>query len=325
MHDRQLELAVFLKGTPWQNWTKNPLPADASARSYQRLTHGTGSVILMDAPSNTGEDVRPFVEIARTLIQYGLAAPRILKVATDLGFLLLEDLGKTDFASTLNHQPNSDTLLYRAATDVLLHLRQQVPPKLTKMTPEVGGDMVRIVGKYYVQSSAVADDLAEAVETALANHCSTPNVLALRDYHAENLIWRPDQINHLRVGLLDFQDAFIAPDGYDLASLLRDARRDVSPRCTDQMITHFAAATNQTKEIVETAVATLSVQRNLRILGVFGRLIQTHSKRRYAAMLPRVWEHIMRDAEHPALGKLQAIIQKGIPDPMQNSIKAWTT
>ena len=49
----------------------------------------------------------------------------------------------------------------------------------------------------------------------------------LRDFHSPNLIWLPDRDGYRRVGLLDFQDTVIGPTGYDVASLLQDARVDV--------------------------------------------------------------------------------------------------
>ena len=54
-------------------------------------------------------------------------------------------------------------------------------------------------------------------------------VLVLRDYHAENLFWLPERTGLERVGLIDFQDAALGHPVYDLVSLARDVRRDVSP------------------------------------------------------------------------------------------------
>jgi len=92
-----------------------------------------------------------------------------------------------------------------------------------------------------------------------------PSVLSLRDFHAENLIWRGDQDGPDRVGLLDFQDAFVTHPAYDLASLLRDARRDVDPDLTDLMLARFG----RKDPAFKMAFHVMAVQRNLRILGIF--------------------------------------------------------
>ena len=39
------------------------------------------------------------------------------------------------------------------------------------------------------------------------------------DFHAQNLIWRPDRLGLDRVGIIDFQDAVLSDPAYDLASL----------------------------------------------------------------------------------------------------------
>jgi aminoglycoside/choline kinase family phosphotransferase len=64
----------------------------------------------------------------------------------------------------------------------------------------------------------------------------------MRDVHGDNLIWRPRPAGLLRIGLLDFQDALVLPDGYDLASLLDDPRREVPETWRGAPDRHYAAA-----------------------------------------------------------------------------------
>ena len=141
-----------------------------------------------------------------------------------------------------------------------------------------------------------------------------PDTLALRDYHAENLIWRPELVGLARVGLLDFQDAFVAPLGYDLASLLRDARRDVPDDICAAMVAHFMAETGAGADF-PAQLACLGAQRNLRILGVFARLAVEMGKTRYIPMIPRVWAQLQKDLAHPALSDLRAAVSDILPAP----------
>jgi len=165
--------------------------------------------------------------------------------------------------------------------------------------------------------------MAEAMRDAMARLAPTADRLALRDFHAENLIWRPERQGNARFGLLDFQDAFIAPAGYDLISLLRDARRDVPPALHDAMIARFSAATGLDAGPLAAQLACLGVQRNLRILGVFARLARERGKTRYIAMLPRIWAHLKADLAHPALGDLRTVLTPILPDPDAARLR-WT-
>ena len=318
MPDRAAAITAFLANSEWADWAQHPLAGDASARRYLRLSLGSRTAILMDAPPENGEDTRPFVQIASLLERNGFAAPRILAHEPTQGLLLLSDLGTTDYAQWLRHSPADETTLYWSAADILLRLETVEPPAhLKRMTPAVGADMVRIVGTHY--SHAPTDDLYDQLHDALATFAPEPTVLALRDYHAENLIWRSGETGDKRVGLLDFQDAFIAPPGYDLASLLRDARRDVSPVVIEETITHFAART-QAKGPFRTSLACLGVQRNLRILGVFARLATQMEKPGYLDFMPRVWGHILHDLQDPALAKLRQAVMDTVPAPTPETL-----
>ena len=134
----------------------------------------------------------------------------------------------------------------------------------------------------------------------------------MRDFHAENVIWRPGRRGHDRFGLIDFQDAFLAPPEYDLASLLRDARRDVGADAAEAAIAAFATRSGRNRDVVSAATAMLAVQRNLRILGIFERLIRTAGKPRYADFLPRVRRLIEEDLTHPALADLAGPIRAAL-------------
>src|SRR5690348_15301718 len=69
-----------------------PASADASFRSYWRVTRGTESWVAMDAPPAL-EDVRPWLDVGQRLAQAGLHTPTVLARDLDHGFLLLEDFG----------------------------------------------------------------------------------------------------------------------------------------------------------------------------------------------------------------------------------------
>lgn len=313
MSDRKAIIAKFLSLSEWVHWKRSPIAGDASARRYERLSYDGSSVILMDAPPENGEATIPFAGIAQYLGANGLAAPSILAHDPDNGIMILSDLGSSDFARWLRSTPQEDTALYLAATDVLAHLQTCTPPShLTKMTPKVGAQMIGIAAEQYAQTQA--PDLLDEMESALNQHAPEADTLALRDFHAENLIWRPHMSGVARVGLLDFQDAFIAPKGYDLASLLRDARRDVEPKLAEDMITHFIKHTGQ-NDAFRTQLACLGAQRNLRILGVFSRLATQMKKPQYIDLIPRVWINLQLDLAHPALATLRTAVQDTLPEP----------
>lgn len=320
------DIPDFVASYGWQNAVITPLAGDASRRRYFRVfQQKTGdSAVIMDAPPDSGEDVRPFMSIAEYLRSIGLSAPRILQARVDLGLLLIEDLGDDLFARVTSTQPQSEIPLYHAATDLLVHLHREKPPeKLESYTPSLMVEQSGLVLDWYLAnvSKSVSDQDKDAFENALleplSEYASAADVLVQRDYHSENLLWLPYRDGIRRVGLLDFQDATLGHRMYDLVSLLQDARRDVSPALEVDMQRRYADANGSSVQDNEVAYAILGAQRTLRILGVFTRLAIRDGKPHYLDLMPRVWDLLMRNLAHPALAHLAQITGDLIPKPSE--------
>jgi aminoglycoside/choline kinase family phosphotransferase len=132
--------------------------------------------------------------------------------------------------------------------------------------------------------------------------------VSLRDVHADNLIWRPDRAGHLRIGLLDFQDAVVLPEGYDLASLVDDPRWVVPEPWREHLIRHHASDRGRSVAEMTWRVDLLSVLRNLRILGIFRRLSVEQGRCGYALYLPRTRDLLLRSAGQPDLKRLRPLV-----------------
>ncbi|SLN33050.1 Phosphotransferase enzyme family protein [Roseovarius gaetbuli] len=323
MTDRVLLQQAFIAQTDWADAIIAPLAGDASNRRYLRLTRAaTGeTAVLMDAPPEKGEDVRPFLHIARYLTGLGLSAPRILAEDTENGFLILEDLGDALFARVIPKDANLELPLYTAATDLLAELhRHAPPPNLAAYSPGVMADMAALAFDWYLLGAtgdigAQRGTFHAAIKTSLSTHASETNVLIQRDYHAENLLWLGDRAGVARVGLLDFQDAMLGHPAYDLVSILQDARRDVPPAIEQAMIARYIDKSGADPETFETAYRCLGAQRNLRILGVFARLCMRDGKAHYVDLIPRVWAHLGHDLSHPAMAPVAEIARAVLPPP----------
>jgi hypothetical protein len=309
-------VAAFLASSPAAGWTREPLAGDASGRRYERLRGPEGQgAVLMDARAEPAS-LLPFLRIGGHLRALGLAAPEVL--AQGDGLLLLEDLGPSHMAAWLGQRPGEAALLYGVAVEVLARLQSAPPPDgLVTLSPTRAAGMIAPLWEHYApsrdprQCAEITGRLCRALET----HAPDASVLALRDFHAENLVWRPEREGTDRLGLLDFQDAVLAPPEYDLASLLRDARRDTDAGLRAAMIRRFAELTGRDEARVAAATAVLGLQRNLRILGVFARLARERGKPGYLALLPRVWAHVEGDLAHPALRDVAPLIRSAVPPP----------
>lgn len=311
---------AFLARAGWGEATRAFLAGDASDRSYDRLRRGAASAVLMDAPPGKGDDPAAFLAIARHLHGLGLSAPAILAEDLDHGFLLLEDLGDAIYARLLDTDPAQEAALYTAAAGVLLHLQAApAPVGLPDLSARDWAEAAAFALDWYRfgitgEGCDTAPFIACLTET-LTRHADGPRVLMLRDYHAENLLWLPARQGLARVGLLDFQLAQMGQPGYDLVSLLQDARRDVSRETEAATCALFRAATGQDEAGFSAAYAALGAQRALRILGIFARLCMVAGKPGYLRLIPRVWGQLLRNLAHPALVPLARLCADLLPEP----------
>lgn len=319
MTDRETVISAFLTEAGWDHAHRAALAGDASARRYDRLTDPeTGATaILMIAPEGDETGVATFVRLADCLLAEGLSAPRILASAPDL--LLLEDLGDATFTRLIAQDAGREMPLYEAATDLLGALQQVPLPKgLVTFDARHLAQMTDIAFTRYAAPITGTDEGARIIPRLIDIFHDTlqgPMVLLHRDYHADNLIWLPDREGPARVGLLDFQDAVAGPAAYDLVSLLQDVRRDVSAGVELAMIDRFRDMTGAEDHKLRTACAVLGLQRNLRILGVFARLAQDYAKPHYLTLIPRVFAHVERNLDHPALAAVAQPLADALPRP----------
>jgi N-acetylmuramate 1-kinase len=121
--------------------------------------------------------------------------------------------------------------------------------------------------------------------------------------------------------LLDFQDAVTGPAGYDLASLLEDARRDVPQGLRDAMMERYLAASpGVDRAAFARSAAILAAQRNCKILGIFTRLWRRDGKPAYLPHIQRVWRLLEDDLRRePALQRIADWLDRHLPPPLRRA------
>lgn len=325
--DRSQQIRAFLTQTDWADAILVPLAGDASNRRYERLTNPDGTTaVLMNAPPDSGENIRGFVDIAQHLTRHDLSAPLIFAQDFNTGFLLIEDLGDALFTRVIAADPQAETSLYRSACDLLIQLHQIECPPLTAFDPPMMAEQAGLVFTSYQQGITgkpipeAATKFRSEMLTLLTKHTQCNPVMILRDFHAENLLWLPSRVGVARVGLLDFQDAVTGHPVYDLVSMLQDIRRNVSKITEKAIIRHYVEHTNTDEQQFHATYAVLGVQRNLRILGVFSRLATDYGKRQYIDLIPRVWDHVIHGLQHPELRRLADILIPNLPEPTSKNL-----
>lgn len=351
--DREAQRIDFLADAGFGAHHRAPLAGDASTRRYERLFAADGtSLILMDqppavesvpCPPDASADERrslgpnalerlaagrvdAFIACADWLAGQGFSAPRILAARPEQGLAVLEDLGDDLFARRIEADAD-EAPLYDAAIDVLVRLHRITPPRQLNAWPLLTYDAValeaavaflpewlpRLRPGLSIPAQAV-DQWSAFWRPVAARFEAGASVFALRDYHAENLLWLPDRDGVARVGLLDFQDALIAHPAWDLSMLLHDARRDVSPQREAAALDRYLAARPELDRAAFLAdYRALGALNIIRILGKFARLVIHFEKPRYATLMPRMWAYLDVCLADPVLAPLADWLGRWVP------------
>tara|TARA_B100000575_G_scaffold292799_1_gene302162 strand:- start:2050 stop:2445 length:396 start_codon:yes stop_codon:yes gene_type:complete len=118
------------------------------------------------------------------------------------------------------------------------------------------------------------------------------------------------------LSIIDSQDAIIGNPLYDVASLIDDVRIKLPKSLQDSLFNYYILRSKlKTKEknYIKNDFDILSVQRNLKILGIFVRLYKRDKKSNYLKYLPYTWSLIERRMNNPIFNNLNILFKKYLP------------
>jgi aminoglycoside/choline kinase family phosphotransferase len=304
-----------------------PLTGDASTRQYFRVMRPDNpSVVLAVYDEPFKFDELSFVNVCRLLTNIPLPIPGIAGHADDLGVLILEDLGDVTLQAHLGStQPIEHDALYKQAVELIGRLQQRgtqlesneflpfgIAFDRDKLTWELNFFVKHFLEAYRgldipPAARRALDEEWELMTTELAGE---PRVLCHRDYHSRNLM-----LHDGRLYVIDFQDARMGPDTYDLASLLRDSYVDLSEDRVDELIHVFLklrgaqAATADGAAEFRRRFDLMSIQRNLKALGTFGHQTTSRNNPVYIQYIPRTLSYVRTNLErYPRFQRLREIL-----------------
>src|SRR5262252_1898628 len=304
------------------------LTGDASTRRYFRVIPGDGpSIVLALHEGPIDVATLPFVAVARLFSRMPLPVPDIVGHAEGLGILALEDLGDVTLQSHVGAgTPSEHEALYRQAVAFIGALQQRGAELLTPSDPpaQLSFDVEKLTWemdffvKHFVEGyrgavlsaaerGALSREWAEIVEEL----ASERRVLCHRDYHSRNLMVHDGQLY-----VIDFQDARMGPDTYDLASLLRDSYVDITELELDSFIAYFLAI-KRASDAVEfrRRFDLMALQRNLKALGTFGYQAAARRNPIYIQYMPRTLKYVRDNLEkYTRFSRLRELLARHIEE-----------
>ena len=300
-----------------------PLTPDASDRRYYRVQVPQGpSAVLALHTAAFAPGSLPFSTVSALFAAMPLPVPHIRHEAADLGILVLDDLGDVTLQAHTGSAPDSRHLaLYERAVDHLAVLQRRgadladarlLPYTLAFDLQKLMWEMDFFITHFLEGFRGIAiapparTELREELQTICGELAAEPRVLCHRDYHSRNLMVEADDLF-----IIDFQDARMGPNTYDLVSLLRDSYVDIPSEMFDRLATRFRAAIGDTADASTFAARfdLMGVQRNLKALGTFGYQAVSRANPAYAQYVPRTLEHVRHAfARQPRFTRLRGVL-----------------
>ena len=304
------------------------LAGDASDRRFVRvIPPGAPSLVLVVHDGPIDPDTLPLIRVAELFRQLPVPVPVIHGADAALGIVVVEDLGDTmleDAAGTLPAVERKAR--YQEAVEIIAAIQHGghrcggsgagpfgLAFDVAKLTQELAFFVEHFVAGFrrHVLTAGARQALDDEFRALASCMAAEPRVLCHRDFHSRNLM-----LHRGRLHVIDFQDARMGPDTYDLTSLLRDAYVDLEAAEVDRLLDHYQriAGVGDGEALRRRFVRT-TVQRALKALGTFGFQVTVRGNARYRDAIPRTLSYardaIGRDPERRRLGELlEAVLQE---------------
>jgi aminoglycoside/choline kinase family phosphotransferase len=314
-----------------------PLTGDASDRRYFRIIGSDGrSIVLALHVGPIDFAALPFANAAELFQRLALPVPAVLGHSDPLGIVALEDLGDVTLQAHLGAATADEhAALYDQAVEFIEQLQRRgtqcdgrafiaygIAFDVEKLTWELEFFTRHFIEGYRgaALSPAHREALNDEWSSIARELAAEPRVLCHRDYHSRNLM-----LHAGRLYLIDFQDARMGPDTYDLVSLLRDSYVDLPDDQVARLTIHFLDLKDRdagTGVDRETRLAEfrrrfdlMAVQRNLKALGTFGYQTITRRNPVYIQYMPRTLRYVRTNLDrYPRFARLRELLAEYVEE-----------
>ena len=306
-----------------------PIAGDASFRKFYRIILDKKSRIIVLAKKEKYKNLIAYAIVNKFLRKNKILSPKLYSLNLDKGIMVIEDFGNISFYDVLIKNKNK-LKIYKKLINLLLKIQKIRPKSKIKNIFKKS----YLMEKYSIKQLFKESDLffdwylplflskkkslsikikSKKILKKLYSKINFPNTSFVhRDYHAQNLM----NVNG-KIGVIDSQDALIGNPAYDLVSLIDDVRIKTSLSLKNKIYNYYLKKTlkihrRNSKKFLED-FNILSVQRSLKIIGIFSRLHIRDKKNRYLKFIPYTWKLLETRMNSEIFLDLKKILDINIP------------
>ena len=300
------------------------ISGDASFREFYRLKKNNKTSIIVSAKKEKFKNLAVYVVINNILNHNRINAPKLLSNHYKNNMIEISDLGEKSFYDHVISKKNKINS-YKSLIKLLIKIQKIKVKKLykfEKLKIKIPNYTLSYLHKesdlffdWYL-NYALKNKKISKIKKILRSELNKiykklnfkNNTFVHRDFHISNVM-----INKNKLGIIDSQDAIIGNPLYDIASLIDDVRIKLPSKLQNQLLDFYhknSKLKNDHIQKLKNDFDILSVQRNLKILGIFVRLYKRDNKDNYLKFLPYTWTLIEKRLQNPALKNLKLLFCK---------------
>ena len=309
------------------NYKIKKISGDASFREFYRLKKNNKTSIIILAKKDKFKNLIVYSVINNILNFNNIRAPRLISNHYENNMIEISDLGNKSFYDLIVSKKNK-LIEYKSLSKLIFKIQkiktkkiyklEKFKVKLSKYTSSHLHKESDLFFDWYLKYSLKKkknDKIKKLLRTELNKVYKKLNykndIFVHIDFHVSNIM-----LNKKKLGVIDSQDAIIGNPLYDVASLIDDVRIKLPQDLQNNLFKFYYENSKYKKEKIEKIkndFDILSVQRNLKILGIFVRLAKRDNKLNYLKYLPYTWLLIERRMKNPIFNKLNILFKKHLP------------
>jgi len=300
------------------------ISGDASFREFYRLKKNNKTSIIVSAKKEKFKNLAVYVVINNILNHNRINAPKLLSNHYKNDMIEISDLGEKSFYDHVISKKNKLNS-YKSLMKILIKIQKIKVKKFykfEKLKIKIPNYTLSNLHKesdlffdWYLQY-ALKNKKISKIKKILRSELNKiykklnfkNNTFVHRDFHISNVM-----INKNKLGIIDSQDAIIGNPLYDVSSLIDDVRIKLPNKLQNQLLDYYHKNSKLKSDHIEKLkndFDILSVQRNLKILGIFVRLYKRDNKDNYLKFLPYTWTLIEKRFQNPVLKNLKLLFYK---------------
>ena len=304
------------------------ISGDASFREFFRIVANKKSSILVIAKKEKYQNLVAYSAINNFLIKKKILAPKLYEHNYKKGFIKIEDFGNLSFHNVLMSEKNKFTI-YKKLVNLLLKIQKIKPKKKIKSIINTSYKINYYSIEYLQKESNLFFDwyltlFLDKKKASKIKKKANKILLKLykklyfknftfvhRDFHSQNLMSVGSS-----VGVIDSQDALIGNPAYDLVSLIEDVRIKTTKELKNKIYNYYIKKKFKNNNLLSSKFLRdfeiLSVQRSLKIIGIFARLFRRDKKNIYLKLIPYTWSILDERMNSEIFNELKKLLEENI-------------